>query len=367
MSKKIGIFTDTHLGARGGSTVFREYFGWYYHEVFFPYLKEHGITTLFMLGDFFDNRNHLSLSDIAFVNQVFLPLLESHGCTMYIIAGNHDLAFKNTNSITSLSVMEHSEHVHILKDDVEEFEFDGSRFVFVPWINGSNYDEFMDDLNNIKDKQDVTILGHFEIEGFLMYKNSSRCEHGLDQKVFKDFKSVWSGHFHHQSKIGNIEYLGATFHLNWQDHNDKRGFWVYDTDTQEKTHVENEHSLFTEILYEDEHGLTHDQINEFCEHQFVKIVINEEYDKVKFMDFYSKVTGSKPIDVQIENNYAILSTKEYVSESSDDTQATEDKSIDQYIQTYVQKTVEDDDKKSSIMNKFVDVKSQASDMMVKGE
>lgn len=368
MSTKIGVFTDTHLGARGGSKVFREYFKWYYEEQFFPYMKEHGIKTLFMLGDFFDNRNHLSLSDIAFVTEVFIPLLEKNDITMNIIAGNHDLAFKNTNSITSLSVMDYSKNVNIMKDEVQEFEYDGSRFVFVPWINGSNYDQFMSDLDSIKDKKNVIVLGHFEIQGFLMYKNSSRCEHGLDQSIFKQFKSVWSGHFHHPSKIANIEYLGSVFHLNWQDHGDKRGFWVYDTETKEKEHVENEYSLFTQILYEDAHGLTDDQINDICESQFVKIVINEEYDKVKFMDFYSKVTAAKPIDVQIENNYAIAKSNDG-SPTQDSTEGSEseDKSVDQYIETYVEKTVEDSKKRASIMEKFKDVKVQASDMMVKGE
>lgn len=362
---KLMISTDWHIGARGGSKIFRDYFTWYFQEKFFPYMKENKITTLFMLGDFFDNRNHLSLSDIAFVNDVFLPLLESHGCTMYIIAGNHDLAFKNTNAVTSLSIMQHSKYVHILKDKVKEFEFDGSRFVFVPWINGNNYDEFMTELNNIKDKENTIILSHFEMNSFLMYRNSSRCENGLDPSLFKEFKGVWSGHFHHPSKIGNAEYLGSMFHLNWQDHNDKRGFWVYDTDTQEKVHIENEHSLFTEILYEDDHGLTDDQIGEYCEHQFVKVVINKEYDKVKFMDFFSKVNSAKPIDVQVQNNYAILSTKE--NTKTDDAEPdVEDKSIDTYIDTYVMKTVSED-KRASIMSKFKDVKAKASDMMVKGE
>lgn len=364
---KLGIFTDTHLGARGGSKVFREYFGWYYSEVFFPKLREEGIRDLLMLGDFFDNRNHLSLSDIAFVNEVFLPLLEKNDIHMWIIAGNHDLAFKNTNSITSLSVMDHSSRVHILKDEVEGLEFGGQKFVFVPWINSNNYNEFMASLDSIEDKEDVIVLGHFEIQGFLMYKTSSRCEHGLDQKIFKDFKAVWSGHFHHPSKISNVEYLGSLFHLNWQDHGDKRGFWVYDTETDKKTYVENEHSLFTEILYEDDHGLTDDEINQFCNNQFVKVVINDEYDKVKFMDFYSKVTSSKPIDVQIENNYAILSVHEKSdSVKNEQTEETKDKSIDQYIETYVQKTV-DEKKRDSIMTKFKEVKSQAADMMVKGE
>ena len=339
----IGLFTDTHLGARGGSKIFREYFKWYYTEVFFPKLKENNITTLFMLGDFFDNRNHLSLSDIAFVNEVFLPLLDSYGITMYIIAGNHDLAFKNTNSITSLSVMEHSDKVVILKDEVETFEMDNQKFVFVPWINSNNYSEFMESLNSIENKEEVIILGHFEIQGFLMYKNSMRCEHGLDQSIFKEFKSVWSGHFHHPSKIGNVEYLGSLFHLTWQDNGDKRGFWIYNTEDDEKTYVENEDSLFSEILYEDDLELTDDELEAATSHQYVKVVINDEYDKIKFMDFYSKIISNKPIDIQIVNNYAILKERQNVvvdeNENDSDDSDSSSKTVDEYILNYVDAVV----------------------------
>lgn len=364
---KIAFCTDTHLGARGGSQIFRDYFAWYYVEVFFPYLKANDIKEIICLGDFFDNRNHLSLKDIAFVNEIFLPLLDEYDVSFKVIAGNHDLAFKNTNSITSLSVMEHSKRVEIFKDDVVEFDLEGNRFVFVPWINNENYSEFMETLNAIEDKQKVAILGHFEINGFLMYQNSSRCETGLDQSLFKDFKSVWSGHFHHPSKIGNVEYLGALFHFNWQDHGDARGFWVYDTTTDSKEYVENEHCLFSEILYTDDMKLSDQELAEASENQFVKIVINEEYDKVKFMDFYSKVTGSKPIDVQIVNNYAIMhstgrSTANGVAADTTDT----NKSVDEYIESYVTSVV-DKDKQNSIMDKFKAVKAQAADEMVKGE
>lgn len=363
---KVAFITDTHLGARGGSQIFREYFKWYYTNIFFPYLAENDIDEIIHGGDFFDNRNHLSLKDIAFVNDVFLPLLDEYDVTMKVIAGNHDLAFKNTNSITSLSVMEHSKRVHVLKDDVEEFDLGGNRFVFVPWINNENYSDFMEKLNSIEDKQDVTILGHFEINGFLMYKKSSRCETGLDQSIFKDFKSVWSGHFHHPSKIGNIEYLGSLFHFNWQDHGDARGFWVYYTETDTKEYVENEHCLFTEILYKDDIELSDEVLHEAVVNQFVKIVINDEYDKVKFMDFYSKVTGSKPIDVQIVNNYAIMNSTKSQEKQTEESDTDTSKSVDDYIQSYVTAVVSEE-KQSSIMDKFKVVKSQAADEMVKGE
>ncbi|MDX1532699.1 MAG: metallophosphoesterase [Nitrosopumilaceae archaeon] len=365
---KTAFITDTHLGARGGSQVFREYFGWFYTEIFFPKLKELGITELVHLGDFFDNRNYVSLKDIAFVNDVFLPLLEKYNINMRIIAGNHDLAFKNTNAVTSLSIMEHSDRVELFKDEVVEFTLGDQRFAFVPWINNNNYDEFMESLNSIEDKKDVIVLGHFEIKGFLMYRTSSRCEHGLDQSIFKEFKSVWSGHFHHASKVGNIEYLGALFEYNWQDYGDPRGFWVYDSDKDEKEFIENEYNLFNVIEYTDKlaDSWSVDDILTNVNNQFIKIIINDEYDKVKFMDFYSKVNSSKPLDVQVENKYIISSYSNTTDGDAVDEVEIEGETIESYVENYIDATI-NEDKRASIKSKMETILKEANEMMVKGE
>ena len=43
---KIAIITDQHFGARKNSKLFHDYFLKFYENVFFPYLEEHGITTV---------------------------------------------------------------------------------------------------------------------------------------------------------------------------------------------------------------------------------------------------------------------------------------------------------------------------------
>ena len=53
---------------------------------------------------------------------------------------------------------------------------------------------------------------------------------GLDCSIFKNYDSVWSGHFHHRSKRGNVQYLGNPYQMYWNDYKDKRGFHIYDTE-----------------------------------------------------------------------------------------------------------------------------------------
>ena len=58
---KVAIITDQHFGARKSSRVFHEFFLKFYDQVFFPTLEERGITTVFDLGDTFDNRRQIDL------------------------------------------------------------------------------------------------------------------------------------------------------------------------------------------------------------------------------------------------------------------------------------------------------------------
>ena len=51
---KIALLNDSHFGARGDSEVFDNYIHKFMDEVFFPYLKEHNITTLLHLGEILD-------------------------------------------------------------------------------------------------------------------------------------------------------------------------------------------------------------------------------------------------------------------------------------------------------------------------
>ena len=57
---KIAIVTDTHFGARNDNLNFNEYFFKFYENIFFPTLKERGITTCVHMGDVVDRRKYIS-------------------------------------------------------------------------------------------------------------------------------------------------------------------------------------------------------------------------------------------------------------------------------------------------------------------
>jgi len=50
---QIAILNDTHCGCRNSSDIFMQYQERFYGEVFFPYLRENGITQILHLGDYY--------------------------------------------------------------------------------------------------------------------------------------------------------------------------------------------------------------------------------------------------------------------------------------------------------------------------
>lgn len=295
---KILIYTDPHFDAYGGNKHFLASMKSYFDNVIIPKCIETDITTCICAGDFFNSRQSVSLKTLDYVNNDFIPTFERYGIHTFMIAGNHDVAYKNTNTVNSLSIFKRSPNFTVIDKSVSRETLGGREFVFCPWINSENE---TDVFNSLKDMaaDDVTLIGHFEINGAPMYKNASRCENGLNPEILSNFKKVLSGHFHTPSVSSNIEYLGALFHLTWSCVGDWRGFVIYDTETDCYEKVENEYSLFTALSYSDYKDLTGDELYSLCNSQFVKLFIEDEISRVDAETVKYDIEKCSPLKLDI--------------------------------------------------------------------
>lgn len=236
---KYAFITDTHLGVRGGNQSIRNHQFDFYRNVFFPYLKSSGITTIIHLADFFDSRTAISHQVLRDTKE-YISLLETNGIHQFQLVGNHDVPNKNNNNNDAItSLMESSDNITIL----DQFETVGDFFV-CPWVNKENMQEFTDKLQASTAKY---VIGHFDILGAKFSKYGNPSIHGLDSSMFRKFKRVFSGHFHTKSTIGNIEYLGSPFEYTWVDWNDPKGFHTFSPDKNELEFVPNPSNLFYKI------------------------------------------------------------------------------------------------------------------------
>lgn len=306
------LITDSHIGARSGSRYFRQYFREYLLDVLIPFIEENNIKTVLHGGDFFDNRSSLSLSDIDFVINEFIPAFRQTGAHMTMVAGNHDVAYRNTNRINSLSIFKaHSDIFTVLDDDIGLIKTSGSKnFVMCPWMNDENRDKLVEQMSFYND-DDHILFGHFEFANMRMHKNSKLSDHGYEgnEKFLNNYHQILSGHFHHPSNQGNICYLGALFPTVWQDHDDWRGFWTYEPSSDNYQSHSNEYSLFTELNYQSDDlvNIEDSKLHDLCEGQIVRVVIdqNTDYSKVDLKDVIHRIESQKPISVDILDNSVI--------------------------------------------------------------
>jgi len=314
---KLAILTDTHAGVRSDSVVFLDDAKHFYQNVFFPYLEEHGIADIFHLGDLFDRRKYVNYYTLHRLKEDFLEPLNRRKLTMTVLCGNHDVFYKNTNSLNSLSDLErlYPNIAVYTKPTIEVI--DGMEVLLLPWMNQENFTESMEMVHETKAQ---ICFGHLEFAGFEMYRGSVSM-HGLNPSTFQKFDMVLSGHFHHRSTNGTIFYLGTPFEMTWADFDDPKGFHIFDTETRELTFVPNPKKLFAKFIYDDTDISAKDILDmdiEPYKNTYMKIIVKAKNDPYLFDLFIKRLEHEGVHDLQVVEQHITLSTEQdEVSEAED--------------------------------------------------
>ena len=313
---KVAIITDQHFGARNDSTQCLDYYEQFYKNVFFPKLKEQGITTILILGDTFDRRKYINFNSLARAKKMFFDVAYANDMMITMIAGNHDTYYKNTNDVNSpeLTLAEYINIIIVTRP--ETVPIHGIPVCFLPWICADNY---QDSMNEIKNTKADICMGHLEIAGFAMYRGVESHD-GLSKDAFNKFDMVFSGHYHHRSDDGHIYYLGNPYELTWQDYNDPRGFHLFDLQTRKLEFIQNPYSLFERYEYDDTLN-EEDPIFVNFKDKYVKVVVVNKTDYHKFDKFITNLYNANPLEVKIIEDFS-----EFTEGQVDDTINLEDTS-----------------------------------------
>ena len=308
---RVAVITDTHWGARKGSKLFHDYFEHFYKNIFFPTLEQYGITTVIHMGDAFDSRKSIDYQSLEWAKRVVFEPLKNY--QVHMIVGNHDSYYKNTNNTNSPQLL--------LKDypniqtysSPTEIKVENLNILLLPWICMENEEQ---SLKMIKKTKANVVMGHLELQGFRVNR-SIVMEHGLEANLFKNFKKVFSGHYHTRSNNGTVFYLGNPYEIYWTDVNDTRGFTIFDTETLEHTPIDNPYKMFYNIYYEDTNYQTFDT-REY-ENKIVKVVVRKKSDTKKFEKFIDKLYTSNIAELKIIENFDIQEPENFEAFENEDT------------------------------------------------
>lgn len=299
---KIGIINDTHFGARNDSTQFDSFFKKFYQDVFFPYLEKHQIKTLIHMGDVFERRKYINFQILHSCKKYFFEPLKKLGIDMIVIPGNHDVYYKNTNSVNSLDLLlPEYDNIEVLQNPTIK-KIGNKTFKFIPWICSDNYEECMTEIvkPNSENKNTI-VIGHFEIDGFEMFRGIKN-DGGMDKNVFHQYPMVLTGHFHHRSSVDNVFYTGNPYEMTWADFDDPRGFHVLNTQTTELTFIENPYKMFHKIYYDDTKPRVIDPIK--YKQSCVKVIVANKTDYIAFDKLIESLYANEVTELTIHEDFS---------------------------------------------------------------
>ena len=320
---KIAIITDQHFGARKSSKILHDYYGKFYKDVFFPYLKEHKIDTVIDMGDTFDNRRTIDLWAMDWARNNYFDILRDMGVTLHSIVGNHTAYYKDTNQINTIDLLLRQYDNITVYSEAQEIKIDNLNILLLPWINSENEVKTLDIIKKSKSK---IAMGHLELNGFVATRGHM-MEDGMDIDVYDKFDKVYSGHYHTRSDNGKIYYLGNPYEMFWNDVNDTRGFHIFDTETTEHVPVNNPHKIFYNVYYED----TPYQLFDASEYKdkIVKVIVRKKTEQKKFEKFLDKLYAVGVHELKIVENFAIQESEEFEVEETENTISILNRYIDE--------------------------------------
>lgn len=228
---KIGYLTDTHftynLSAPGVEKYLRESY-----DFIFEVFKSNGVERIIHGGDLINTRKFVEVKELDFMMKIFIERLVDNGYHMDMIPGNHDVYYRNTNRLNFIDFIADRFKGYIkIHHTPNIIKIGNQKFMMVPWLNSENQEICLNFIKeNISD--DIIVIGHFDLVGFVMHKGSI-SRRGLTPEVFNGYQEVWSGHYHSRSTQGNIRYMGASTQFNFNDSDEDRGCYIYDTETKQ--------------------------------------------------------------------------------------------------------------------------------------
>jgi len=218
------MFTDIHFGNKSNSKLHNQdcadFVDWVIEQG-----KKNGCETCFFLGDWHHQRASINIITLNYSLQALEKLSENFS-QVFFIPGNHDLYYRDRRDIQSAEWARNIKGITIVNDFFNEGDV-----AIAPWLVG-------DDHKKVKKMEAKYLLGHFELPHFYMNAMVRMPDHGeIAAGDFKGVEHVFSGHFHHRQRQGNVSYIGNAFPHNYSDAwDDERGITLLNWGG-EPTHV----------------------------------------------------------------------------------------------------------------------------------
>lgn len=278
----IFLLSDLHFGVRANSIEWLQNHKRYFMEFYIPYLKKNMKKgdILFILGDWFDNRQ---LLDIYVMNTAIDIVIElANILPVYFLTGNHDIYKKYDTDVNSIIAFKYIPNVTIYEKPL--IITNGNSKIFVmPWVGDPKIES-----EYLKTNKFDYAFAHTNITGFKL-DNNRRINKGVDVEVLTNVKKLFSGHIHKRQSFQNYFYIGSPFHTKRSDINNQKGVYLFDPKNNKEFFTPNNFSpVYQKIPLETIMELTLSQASKLFENNYSDIIVPDKYihlfNLTKFID-----------------------------------------------------------------------------------
>lgn len=288
------LVSDIHLGVLHNDDIWLSQSIKLFQQIIDECIKRN-VYSLCILGDFFHDRKNLFMKTMNTAYKIADMLRENNIHVVYL-KGNHDVFYKTENSVSSLQIFNEYPNIEIINESTVIDDIS-----FTSW-NGELLDA-------------KYLFGHLEINDFPVTHSKIFDKSHYNPPDFKRYKKVMTGHFHIPSTKENITYLGAPFHLNFNDVGSVRGFYYFDSENDIVEFIEFDGVKFVYISSEEEIDpikIKGNIIRLIFEKDYGTVGNNtiiekiHQYEPLRFFTDFSKISNIIDVDDDEDTNDEIL-------------------------------------------------------------
>jgi DNA repair exonuclease SbcCD nuclease subunit len=299
---KILIFSDLHLHNYNYGSTLVDYPSWNLigtnsrlvdgakvFEQICVYINDNPVDEVVFCGDLFHTHGKIDAAVLKVAHEGWWRIMQHHDkpCHAYVIVGNHDTAVRSM-STHSLHWLE-SLGVNVI-DGPAHNSFNGlpRKLSLLPYTEDVDViKEFFDDA--VKKGGNPVCFMHAGIDGVPMKSGFVPGSAFNTDMIPEGVQHVFSGHYHPHMKVTDkATVVGTPLQLNWADTGDKRGFIVYDTDTDVQEFHEIDAPRFVTLNMEGR-GSCDYSFNDNLKNHFVRV---ENYNHAYQEEIRKGITGA---------------------------------------------------------------------------
>ena len=337
-NKKIGCFTDLHVGVSSDNKIRLNETMKCFHWIIEKF-KNENVDYVIFLGDLFNSRYSVNVNTLNIGIEI-VSLLSENFEYLFLIAGNHDVYYKNTNEVNSVSFLEKisaNENIFVIDNEAKFIKINETIIGLYPWA----YDK--EKLKEIKDYQIPNFgFGHFEFNGAELTGSISKGSKYNLADLFDFGKILFSGHYHGNktyqclAKNSYLYMIGSPLQLDWGDYGKEKKIITFSSDeTDFKEFTNNVNSKFEKVFYSDfkKNSYNEKTLKKLCSKNFVKFVIDSQYTFESILKITGEIKNYNPISLELD--YLISIANNTISESADEMIKAKSKTNKDYLIEYI--------------------------------